>query len=200
MNENNKECQNINSEINDFALDIKEDSEIFLEFLSESHDHLEESENNILNIEEGSCDQELINAIFRNIHSIKGSAGFLGLTDMQRLSHELETLLDKARKGEINITKEIISLCLESIDILRTLRDNLALKVNKVLRKDNVSIAISEQAVDIQPLINNILSIMNGEPNHYSQNPEAPITSSSEETGNKSTVYKSEKEYLEISY
>ena len=103
MSENEKEEKKGSSGESTFTLNIKEDAEIFLEFLSESHDHLEDSENKILSIEEGTCDHELINAIFRSIHSIKGSAGFLGLNDMQRLSHELETLLDKARKGEINI-------------------------------------------------------------------------------------------------
>lgn len=113
---------------NDLTLDIKEDSEIFLEFLSEVHDHLEESESNILSIEDENCDYEVINAIFRSIHSIKGSAGFLGLTDMQGLSHELEALLDKTRKGEISITQEIIDISLSAIDVLRKLRDNLAIR------------------------------------------------------------------------
>ena len=122
-----------NPETNEFTLDIKEDSEIFLEFLSEAQDHLEESESNILSIDEDSVDYELINAIFRSIHSIKGSVGFLGLTDMQKLSHELETLLDKARKGEIPFTKKITTLCLNSIDVLRTLRDNLSVKVDIIL-------------------------------------------------------------------
>ncbi len=104
MSDTNTDGQDINAEDDNLAMDIKEDSEIFLEFLSESHDHLEESESNVLSIEEDTGDLELINAIFRNIHSIKGSAGFLGLTDMQKLSHELETLLDKARKVEITLT------------------------------------------------------------------------------------------------
>ena len=103
MSDSNIEGQNINAENDNLAIDIKEDSEIFLEFLSESHDHLEEAESNILTIEEDTHDLEPINAIFRSIHSIKGSAGFLVLIDMQKLSHELETLLDRARKGEITI-------------------------------------------------------------------------------------------------
>jgi len=155
-----------NAEDANVGLDIEEDSEIFLEFLSESHDHLEESESNILTIEEDPSDLELINAIFRGIHSIKGSAGFLGLTDMQKLSHELETLLDMARKGEITITQEIIGVCLNSIDVLRKLRENLAIKVDKILGKvaDSNS-SPKEQPINIQPIIDKILSILNKETN-----------------------------------
>jgi two-component system, chemotaxis family, sensor kinase CheA len=166
MNDSNIEGQNSNTEDDNFAMDIKEDSEIFLEFLSESHDHLEESESNILTIEEDTRDLELINAIFRNIHSIKGSAGFLGLTDMQKLSHELETLLDKTRKGEITITQEIIGICLASIDVLRKLRENCAIKVDKVLGKIADSrYSPKEQPINIQPTIDKIQSILNKDTN-----------------------------------
>ncbi len=164
MSDSNIEGQNINAENDNLAIDIKEDSEIFLEFLSESHDHLEEAESNILTIEEDTHDLEPINAIFRSIHSIKGSAGFLGLIDMQKLSHELETLLDRARKGEITITQEIIDICLDSIDVLGKLRENLAIKVGKVLGKvaDSNS-PHKEQPINIQPIIDKILSVLNEE-------------------------------------
>ncbi|ODS34208.1 MAG: chemotaxis histidine kinase [Candidatus Scalindua rubra] len=161
MSEHNTEVKDNNPESDNFNMNIKEDSEIFLEFLSETHDHLEDAESNILNIEEDTCDYEIINAIFRGIHSIKGSAGFLGLTDIQRLSHELETLLDKVRKDEIAITQEIINISLNSIDALRKLRENLATKVDKELGKiEDSDSSPKEQPVDIQPLIDRILSIL----------------------------------------
>ncbi len=164
MSDTNTEGQNINDENDNLALDIKEDSEIFLEYLSESYDHLEEAESNILTIEENTHDLELVNAIFRNIHSIKGSAGFLGLADIQKVSHELEALLDKARKGEITITQEIIDICLNSIDVLRKLRENLAIRVDKVLGKGADSNAShKEQPINIQPTIDKILSVLNKE-------------------------------------
>lgn len=144
-----------------FVLDINEDLEIFLEFLSETSDHLEESESNILSIEDDSSDLETINAIFRSIHSIKGSAGFLGLTDMQRLSHELETLLDKARKSELIITQEIISISLDSIDLIRKLRDNLAIMVDKAQGKiDDSDSSPKEQTININPLIDRIKFVL----------------------------------------
>ncbi len=148
----------------ELTLDIKEDSEIFLEFLSEVLDHLEESESNILSIEDEACDYEIINAIFRSIHSIKGSAGFLGLSRMQRLSHELEALLDKARKGEITITQEIIDISLKAIDALRRLRDNLAVKVDIELgNSTDQDPSLNDQDIDIQPIIDKITSMLENE-------------------------------------
>ena len=159
----------------ELTLDIKEDSEIFLEFLSEVHDHLEDSESNVLSIEDNACDYETINAIFRSIHSIKGSAGFLGLTKMQKLSHELETLLDKVRKDEITITQEIINISLSSIDALRKLRDNLEITVNTELGKIKDSDSSpKEQPIDIQPLIDTIVSILNREIKQEEMAPESP--------------------------
>ena len=156
------ENKNTKVEIEELALDIKEDAEIFTEFLSETYDHLEDSESNILSIEEDSFDLELVNAIFRSIHSIKGSTGFLGLANMQKLSHELETLLDKVRKGEISINQKILNVCLSSIDVLRKLRDNLSIRVDRELGKIADS-ASKEQPINIQPSIDGILSIINKE-------------------------------------
>ncbi|MGR3301073.1 MAG: chemotaxis protein CheW [Candidatus Scalindua sp.] len=175
MSKSNKDEQNTNPESNELTLDIKEDSEIFLEFLSEVHDHLEDSESNILSIEDDTCDYETINAIFRSIHSIKGSAGFLGLTKMQGLSHELEALLDKVRKDEIAITQDIINISLSSIDALRKLRDNLEIKVDRELGNvKNSASAPKEMPVDIQPLIDTITSILNKENKPEETAPQAP--------------------------
>ncbi len=159
------EAQSTGTDSSEFTLDIKEDSEIFLEFLSEAHDHLEDSESNILSIEDGECDYEVINSIFRSIHSIKGSAGFLGLTDMQKLSHELEALLDKARKGEVAITQEIVDISLKTIDALRKTRDNLAIRVDRELgRIADCDSAPKEQSINIQPFIDRITTILNDKP------------------------------------
>ncbi|MBS1258758.1 MAG: Chemotaxis protein CheA [Candidatus Scalindua arabica] len=172
---NEEDVQNTSPGSDELTLDIKEDSEIFLEFLSEVQDHLEDSESNVLSIEDDACDYETINAIFRSIHSIKGSAGFLGLTQMQGLSHELETLLDKVRKEEISMSQEIINVSLSSIDSLRKLRDNLEIRVDRELGNDKDSDSSpQEQPVNIQPLIDTILSILNNESKHEEAVPESP--------------------------
>ncbi len=133
-------------------MNFMDDIEIVKEFLAESHDHLEDVESKILQLEESPEDVDVINSIFRPIHSMKGSAGFLGLKDIGKVSHELETLLDEARKMKIKITPEIIEILYEGVDILKNLRETIAKKV------DNKN-AVTD-VVDYQPLLSKISAIL----------------------------------------
>jgi len=127
---------------------IMDDVEIVKEFLVESGDHLDDVESKILQLEENPEDADIINSIFRPIHSMKGSAGFLGMKDIGKVSHELETLLDEARKTKIKITHEIIEILIEGIDILKKLREIVAEKF------DNKDAATD--VIDYQPLLSKI--------------------------------------------
>src|SRR5690242_1684689 len=64
---------------------------------------------------------ELINKIFRDVHSLKGLAGMIGLTDISELAHTLEDMLDRLRMGRIAISKALIDLLYDSIDVLNRL-------------------------------------------------------------------------------
>jgi len=127
---------------------IIDDIEIVKEFLAESHDHLEDVESKILRLEETAEDLDIINGIFRPIHSMKGSAGFLGLKDIGKVSHELETLLDEARKSKLKITPEIIEILYEGLDILKKLRESV---VKKMDGKE-----VSADVIGYQPLLSKI--------------------------------------------
>lgn len=120
--------------------DLIDDIEILKEFLVESSDHLDDVESKILQLEANPGDVDIINGIFRPIHSMKGSAGFLGLKDIGKVSHELETLLDEARKAKIEITPEILEILYEGVDVLKKLREIVAKKTdNKNAPVDVVS-------------------------------------------------------------
>lgn len=134
------------------SMNFMDDIEIVKEFLVESNDHLDNVESKILELEENPEDVDIINSIFRPIHSMKGSAGFLGLKDIGKASHELETLLDEARKAKIKITPEIIEILYEGVDILKKLRETI---VKKVDNKDAVT-----DMVDYQPLLSKISAIL----------------------------------------
>src|SRR6185503_1917649 len=69
-------------------------------FLDECHEGLDAMEQGLLRLEQGHRDAETINTIFRAAHSIKGGAGTFGLTEVTRVTHLLETLLDQMRSGE----------------------------------------------------------------------------------------------------
>ncbi len=90
-------------------------------FLQESAEHVASMEDGLLQLRAAPDDVELMNAIFRAAHSIKGGAGTFALTDLVRFTHVLENLLDRLRAMEMAATEEVIALLLQSVDGLRGL-------------------------------------------------------------------------------
>lgn len=154
---------------------IMDDVEIVKEFLAESSDHLDNVESKILELEETPDDTDIINSIFRPIHSMKGSAGFLGMKDIGKVSHELETLLDEARKGKLKITPEIIEILYEGIDILKKLREIISLKVDN---KDTAT-----EVINYQPLLSKIAFALQHNPDSSPQNVPAEDTQEPKKLG-----------------
>ncbi len=91
------------------------------EFITEARGHLESAEAEVLRLEEDPKNPEILNAIFRAFHTIKGVAGFLNLRQIGQLSHTLESLLDLARQGKLALEGSRIDLVLESADRMRSL-------------------------------------------------------------------------------
>ena len=81
-----------------------QDPELLADFVLESREHLTSIEAQVLTIERDPSDSEALNAVFRGFHTIKGLAGFLELWEVQRLAHEVETVLDRARNAQLTIT------------------------------------------------------------------------------------------------
>jgi two-component system chemotaxis sensor kinase CheA len=100
-----------------------EDKAILDAFVVESIEHLADVESMLLAMEAGgeNADLETVNSVFRAIHSIKGGAGFLGLTKVNDLAHGQENVLNKIRMRELTPSTEIVDLLLRSADLLRTL-------------------------------------------------------------------------------
>ncbi|MGA3226178.1 MAG: chemotaxis protein CheA [Acidobacteriaceae bacterium] len=90
-------------------------------FMQESAEHVESMEAGLLALRSAPDDVETLNAIFRSAHSIKGGAGSFGLTHLVRFTHVLESLLDRLRSLEIPATAEVISLLLQSVDVLHAM-------------------------------------------------------------------------------
>ncbi len=90
-------------------------------FMQESSEHLAAMEADLLALRDAPGDPELLNAIFRAAHSIKGGAGSFGLTNVVRFTHTLENLLDRLRSMELPVTELIVTLLLRSADILQGL-------------------------------------------------------------------------------
>ncbi|MFN3200206.1 MAG: Hpt domain-containing protein, partial [Bradymonadia bacterium] len=96
------------------------DIALFLQtFFEESRENLELMESNLLALTPGhAADREMVDSIFRAIHSIKGGAATFGFSDMADLSHEGETLLDEVREGNRTIDDAGVSLLLEMVDVI----------------------------------------------------------------------------------
>ncbi|WP_312758653.1 chemotaxis protein CheA [Pantoea brenneri] len=94
-------------------------SDFYQTFFDEADELLADMEKHLLDLDFLSPDKDLLNAIFRAAHSIKGGAGTFGFTVLQETTHILENLLDEARCGELQLTSEIINLFLESKDIMQ---------------------------------------------------------------------------------
>ncbi|MCX8085761.1 MAG: chemotaxis protein CheW [Rhodocyclaceae bacterium] len=92
-------------------------------FFEETAEHLATMENLLLTLDIHAPDAEQLNAIFRAAHSIKGSAGTFGFTDLSEVTHVLESLLDRIRKGELRLSEEMIDTFLDAGDVLKTLLD-----------------------------------------------------------------------------
>jgi two-component system chemotaxis sensor kinase CheA len=97
----NKSCEIINIPVTE--PNQTQDESLLRDFIAEGLEYIEEIEVNILNLEKNPEDKDYINAIFRPFHSIKGVASFLNLDQIRDLAHNLESLLDKARNGELEI-------------------------------------------------------------------------------------------------
>jgi two-component system chemotaxis sensor kinase CheA len=93
-------------------------SQFYQVFFAEAGEHLESMESLLLALDHESPDDEQLNAVFRAAHSIKGSAGTFGFGDMADLTHVLEGLLDRVRKGELALSDELVDACLEARDVL----------------------------------------------------------------------------------
>ena len=104
-----------------------EDDEILQGFIEESLEHLADIENDLLAIEEAGAniDEELVNKVFRAAHSIKGGAGFMGLTAIQELSHAAENVLGMIRSKKLVPTPEIINVLLLASDQLQAMIEDV---------------------------------------------------------------------------
>jgi|GEM_PF-26347 len=96
------------------------DEQMLLAFIEESQEHLDGIENDLLSIEASGADidEELVNQVFRAVHSIKGGAGFLGLDRITELAHGMENVLNKVRNREFVLDDASTSVLLEAADVL----------------------------------------------------------------------------------
>ncbi|MEX0830028.1 MAG: chemotaxis protein CheA [Nitrospirales bacterium] len=100
-------------------------AEILNDFLAESSEMLEALDQHFVKLETEPTNAELLNEIFRCMHSMKGSAGFLGFTHLVEVAHQGESLLNKLRQGEMSVSPFIIDIILEAVDAVKALHADI---------------------------------------------------------------------------
>ncbi|MFP5247481.1 MAG: chemotaxis protein CheA, partial [Thermoanaerobaculia bacterium] len=143
----------------------KEDDRAREEFTSEAEELLDTLSRDLVEFEAQGKNvrPELVNKIFREVHSLKGLAGMLGFGDISELSHSLEDMLDKLRMGKIEISKDLIDLLYDSIDSLNRL----------VIAINDPSLA---GLVDMTALTSRIHQIITHQPQRKADDPFAELT------------------------
>ena len=92
-------------------------------YREEAGELLAELETSLLDLEETPDDNDLINRVFRAMHTIKGSGAMFGFDDIAAFTHEVETVFDLVRNGKMVVTKELLDLTLKSRDHISALLD-----------------------------------------------------------------------------
>lgn len=104
------------------------DPSLLQDFITETSELVQQLDADLVTLEtaSGGAQTELLNRIFRSLHTVKGAAGFLGLDELTHFAHAAEDALNRLRKGEVAVTAEVIDALLASVDVLRQMTEALA--------------------------------------------------------------------------
>src|SRR6478672_7559482 len=125
--------------------------EIIEEFLVESHENLDQLDRDLVALERQPDSRDLLSSVFRTLHTIKGTSGFLAFGTLESVTHVGEGLLSRLRDGELTLDPQITTVMLEVVDAVRTL---LA----------DIEHTGSEGDRDYAALVARLTAILNGEP------------------------------------
>jgi len=137
-------------------LNLDENRELLAEFHAEALDHLAQIESSLLILDEHPQDREALAQIFRSFHTIKGVSGFLHLTPMHTLTHEVESLLDLARNAKLTLTPIVITAILESRDAVQAMVGQITLALEQgtlpaeIVPVDHLIARVKQLALDPQ--------------------------------------------------
>src|SRR5580658_2325443 len=95
--------------------------DLIKEFLVESIENLDRLDSELVKLESDPSSQELLGSIFRTIHTIKGSCGFLGFSKLEKVAHVGESLLSRLRDGKLSLSPEFTTGLLAMVDAIRTM-------------------------------------------------------------------------------
>jgi two-component system chemotaxis sensor kinase CheA len=107
------------------GMSFGEDEEILQDFLVEAGELLERLSEQLVDLEQRSDDRDLLNAIFRGFHTVKGGAGFLQLTSLVECCHITENLFDMLRNGKLSVNSTLMDVVLQALDAVNEMFDQV---------------------------------------------------------------------------
>ncbi len=130
-----------------------EQDELLANFVDESLQHLQTIEPDLLEMEKNrdNVDSEVVNSVFRAIHSVKGASGFFGLKNIGELSHKMENLLSLLRDSKISLTPELIDALLAGVDSLRVMVEDVGESDSFDIKDDLKRIQVLLESDDKNP-------------------------------------------------
>ncbi|MHB8172824.1 MAG: Hpt domain-containing protein, partial [Thermincolia bacterium] len=118
-------------------------------FLEEADEHLQLLEEDLVRLEKEEETGELLQAIFRAAHTLKGSSATLGHPRMAQLTHAMENILDKLRRDQLTLTTGVMDVLFEALDLLRVLKEEI--------------ITLEESDVDLTGMLEKLAAVTNQE-------------------------------------
>src|SRR3984957_9121835 len=115
--------------------------ELIQEFLTETTESLNALDSDIVKLEQNPNDKDLIGRIFRLVHTVKGTCGFLGLSRLESVAHHSENIMGRYREGSLSVTVESVSLILEAFDRIKEIVAGIAATEKEPAGDDSVLIA-----------------------------------------------------------
>jgi two-component system chemotaxis sensor kinase CheA len=134
------------------------DQDVVADFLDEAGQCVATLNDNLLQVESGDISEGQVDEMFRAAHSMKGAAGFLNFSAISKVTHSLETILDKVRKNELSFNPGILDALFSSLDIISALLAELSTE--------------QQGTVDITPIVKTLDSLLNREAGPADDNPE----------------------------
>ena len=107
-------------------------------YIEEATELLEELETSLLALENSPDDTDLIGSIFRAMHTIKGSGAMFGFDNIAEFTHDIETVYDLIRNGEMKVTKEVINLTLSACDLIRIMLSTSEINFSEEDRNEKI--------------------------------------------------------------
>ena len=115
--------------------------DIVKEFLVESHENLDRLDRDLVELEKNPSEREILASVFRTIHTIKGTSGFLGFGKLEAVTHAGENVLARLRDGELTLNPEITTVLLALVDAVRQMLANIESAGKEGARDDQELIA-----------------------------------------------------------